>query len=241
MSDPQDGYFRVGNNVYPVPTTGNNFLLKHDPAIYWLMDYFTQMLRTYAGADWAHAAAYTNLTMTDIVGYSVPYNPLPYFQAVNFNFPLLALYRVTGKTKAIALTRDSTKTILELQYWLPPISPEQLEVFNPFLNSVFKIIQNRSQQHYDPNYLNGFKVNDAAGYQEMTAHVDYEMKFMEKAGNLFFPGIIITLEMKEMNDSVAGQFAPIQEIDAQIDLLTNTTPIEHFVDLTIPVPNPAQG
>lgn len=237
----EQGTFQVAQSVYPVPTGAISNLAQQDKPIYWLLQYFTQMLTSYAGDAWTEALGRSGLTdCPNIVGYSVPYNPLPYFQTISVPFPLLALYRVSGKSKEKTVSIQETISQLELQYYLPPVSAAQLEVLNPFFNSVFDIIKDRSQYKFDPHFMDGYLYGAQAGFSELSDLVNYSLIFGRKStidNELIFPGILMELTIKEINEPVPNQYDPTTNVTTEIDLVpdasaTPNTIWNDYVDLS---------
>ncbi len=233
--------FKYGGTVYPLPTSSPNSLLRDaDPAVYWLLEYFSAILTTHLGARLVAEAIAAGAPVAEAVAYKTPLDPLPWLLEEHFTFPLLAVYRMSN-----AITRKSTNWSqdtckLGVAYVLPPLTPGQAEVLMPVLTSVSRILASRIEQGFDPSFLNGARVLSAAYANLDTASFPADGSFgvFQGMGNLEFPSWTGTLTITE-RQMPAPELVALTGTDNQIDLNnSDDTSVVNFVafksDIVVP-------
>ena len=218
------GTFRIGNTVYPLDGYITNSLLKDaDKPLYYLLDFFSSVLNTYAGDRWTNEVARAKLTsqIPRIVGMKFPNNPFPYLQDTGIKFPLLAVYRVEGKMLEKTISFSRTQSNLEVVWVLPPLTMSQMEMIGPFLNSVKEILYNRSEVPADPNYNSKFNWGDAAGFDWLQMTDYTRMMIPHTTTNLPMEAIVLKLAIRERDFPVDEQYIEFDGLDTDIDLINN--------------------
>lgn len=220
------GSFRYGGSSYPLTaSTANSLLQDSDPVVYHGLQYFAGVLGIHIGARLVAECTAANVTanglpITSAVMRMVPMDPLPWLLEEQFQFPLLALYRISERIsrRTINWSHDTAK--LGIAYVLPPLTAGQAERIIPILTSVPRVIANRTEQGYDPAYLNGAKVWSAAfaGLED----IDFPQgQFGSFPGldNLMFPAWWgeITVNERQMREADFGRLAGV---DVAMDLPT---------------------
>jgi hypothetical protein len=240
----ETGTFGISGSVYPLTSSTSNSLLKDaDTPIYWMLDYFYNMLTTYANARWQSQAALVNLTshMPNIVGMKFPNNPFPYLQDTQIKFPMLAIYRVDGKMMEKTISYDRIQSNLEIAWVMSPLTMSQMEIMGPFKNVVLDIISDRSGVAFDPNYKpaalfsDGYNWGEAAGFDWLQV-TDYTMvNIPHTQTNLPMEAVVMKIAMRERNMPVTGAFEAFTGMDTDIDLINNPndTPPDILEDFVV--------
>lgn len=216
----ENGSFKYGGAVYPLPSSTANPLLKDaDPSLYYVIDYFQSVLNTYMAprlmAEVARTPVIPNITAA--ISYVVPYDPLPVMEQLQLKFPLLAVYRRKDKFnwKTIAYWDDVSEWCVD--YILPPLTAGQKERIEPILRSVGPILLNRIENMSDPFYQSGAPVWQLAGLEAITLD---EANYGSFAGtnNLIFPAWRGKLSVKEIQD-FSSNFLGLQPLAGIDDTL----------------------
>lgn len=209
--------FKRGAVQYPIQIGTNQSLLRDaDPFIYYALDYFAGVLETHLGARLVAEATQAGLDWTAAVAYRTPVDPAPYLAQEQFKFPLLAVYR-----KRVTLndhTGGKRRSIHELEcaYIFPPLSAGQAERLLPALHAAADIIDDRTDQGFDPNYLAG-----AAVWGSSYANVE-SVSFKEGSFGAFpgldgqhFPAWYGTFTATEANDIVTDGYGEFEAMGSQ--------------------------
>lgn len=245
------GTFRYGGTSFPLTAgSGNTLLQDADPIIYHGLQFFAGVLKLHMGArfvaECAAAGATANgATITSAVAYTTPLDPTPWLLEEHFQFPLLALYRMSGKNSYRTYNWSHQTTKLGIAYVLPPLTAGQAEALAPVLATIPLIIANRTEQGFDPNYLNGAKVWSGAfsGIEDVSAPVEGTFGMFPGLGDLAFPAWtgVLTVNERQMSETDFSKFAAV---DAHVDLVTpGDVTITDFVAFKsdIAVPGPTTG
>lgn len=211
--------WHYGGVVFPLPaSTANPLLQDADPALYYAIDFLSTMIATYAGARLIAESAAINYPVTAAVSIKVPYEPGAYLMQEGVKLPLLSLVRRSGINDQHSVARSHSTTTWALSYVLPPMSPSQAQKLQPILHAIELLIHNRLEHGHDPTYtppggtLDG-KVWALAGVESIktttTTYAGYE-----GTGELYFPALVMTLEVRELNAPASG--TPLQGMDAGI-------------------------
>jgi hypothetical protein len=236
--------FQHGGVVYPLATgTGASALHDADPAIYYVLAYFTSVLQTYMGARLAAEAVAAKLNtgqsaITNAVGYVMPYEPkLVSQEQMIGKWPLLAVWRESGKYRWRTVARMETQATWRVAYMLPPMSGGQLERLQPLLNSVPKILLNRIENLFDPAFMSGQRFMKLAGLSEVDMVEDTWGSYAFPQGEIVFPawlGKLLVIE-RDQDMPVAGTGGALTgiDVDVQLDPADGKPVIDHFIDLSI--------
>ncbi len=232
--------FKHGAVPYPLTASTSNSLLKDaDPALYYAMDFFANVLTTYlAPRLLAEASKSPPITaITAMVAAVLPMDPTPFLLEQQFKFPLLAVYRKKEKFvwKANGVVSDAGEWGVD--YILPPMTGGQMERISPILRSVGQVISNRIENCMDPAYENGLAVWSVAGLEEIWLE-EASYGGFAGTGNLVFPAWRAKLTVKEA-DTYSGTgsgFAGLLDLDGidnETDLVDTPavlTTLENVVD-----------
>ncbi len=153
MTQPADfTSFRVGGVSFPLqPTTAP--LRITDPAVYYALDFWKYLLRTYVEDAFLTAARCASMPFQAIVAQQYPYLPTTTQMAENqFAFPLMCLGRTTAFYSRKTSGWEHDRGLFELLYALPPMTPAQGELLLPFLHAIAMVIREKTTQGYDPGY-----------------------------------------------------------------------------------------
>lgn len=197
------GKFRVGNVVYPLDATlYQNPLAAIDPFTDNVTKYLSAMIQVYMGDMWD--AVVTDIGRPEFVGevvaYTLPYDPIPYFTEEQAKFPLLAIWRTESSDEERTFSWYHRKNIYKICYSLFPTTPAEAEKLKPFLKSAEDIIKDRCEQGYDPHYNNSEQVfsDGYSGIEKLTFFgqktLEQGFQFKQKS-NLWFPTLLISMEV----------------------------------------------
>lgn len=236
MPLPEYGSFQIGGALYPLTTTsGNTPLQDADPAIYFALDYWASMLNVYLGARMLAEASASGLTWKNSAGtpsvvvQQYPYDPGPFLQDAQFQFPMLAAWRTTEKynQKAASYLDDTGK--VSVAWMLPPLTAGQAERLLPFLRAGKDVLRSRTVQGWDPNYtppggsgpLPG-PFSAAFANLEEIGFTDGVHGAMPGSGNLSFPTLLMNGYIIERDNDVPDAFSGRQRF-AGGDIAANLT------------------
>lgn len=230
MTFPGRSTFQVGGVVFPLTnTSGNDLVVDADPAIYAVLQFYKYCINTYIGARWLTQATKANILdakdqlITSPVEQLVPYSPADYLLESQFRFPMLSADRLNEKyeKKFTDATRGwyAVSYTLEVMYMLPPLTAEQMYHLGGFRTLIPRILQDRTELGWDPNYQGGVPIFKNAGLDEIQM-IDARYIGMENPKNVktFFPAIIMNFEVKERKNYVNGSDPPFTGVDGTIDI-----------------------
>lgn len=234
MTFLERGTFAWAAAVYPLTSATTDSLLHDvDYALYKFLDFSTVVLQTHLGERWAAeatAAGLPNLA-SRVVQYEVPYDPAPYLTQDQLKFPLLALYRTRWKSAQTSIAFERIDSEWQLQYVLPPLEATQMERLNPILKGVMDVIVNRFHEGSDNSYRNREHVIAETGIQEITV-ISGKMGAYPNGKDLFFPAILMELEVKERWMPVPGAFDTLHGTDTDFGLQPTSGPVvDKFLQL----------
>lgn len=221
------GRFKLGGVEFPVsdsPFVASRTAL--DPILSTALDFYKAMLEKHLGAYFD--AMVTDAQMTDYVGKIVAemigYDPLPYLQASQYKFPLLAIYRTEEDVEDHTVNWYKTVQKWTLLYILPTLSAAQANKIVHILKGVRAVIVDRTIQGYDPDYQSGTEVWAACGVMEIGVSKARYGAIPDLSTNLHFPALELTIECVEREQKNPG-LDTLEGIDADIDV-SNGEPSE---------------
>lgn len=226
-----------GGTVYPLTTSTTNSLLQDaDVPLYWLLQFFNGVLQIHAQGRWATQTALMgakfNAQYPNIVGSYYPFNPFPFLQDTTIQFPLLAVYRVEGKIfdKTVAFQRIESQ--LEIAYVLPPLTLSQTERIGQFLNVVLDVLSDRNEYGFDPQFMDGYNVGLAAGYDAVGMESYANMMIPHTQTNLPMQAVVMKMMMRERTLPVPTLIPTITAIDTSMNLVNadGYATIPNFLD-----------
>lgn len=256
--------FKQGSTQYPVPLSGSgiggsgaSFLRDVDAPLFYILEFYRSVITTHLATRFlAEASAAGVTTVTAAVADVLPLNPEPYLTEEHLRFPLLAAYRKASKIDNIGLRTVSTDTF-EISYVLPPLQSGEAEVLLPMLRGVAAVVLNRTDLGADAAYTpttptgtSGESVwaTDRAGIA-VAKITDISFGSYAPSKDLFFPAVVLSLELKERSDYASETFDTFNGGDVNIDIKdpVQDTVVTNFVQFstgpapTLTVASPNNG
>ncbi len=194
-----DGYFKAGGTLSPLPSSLSNSLLKDaDPVIYYLLNYYSNVISLHMGARWnAEATAAGRSDLSNLTtGHKVPFDPIPYLQENQFKFPLLAAYRKNEKYEWFTTTWYRITSTVNIIWVMPPMSTGQMERMSAFRAHVARTLVDRTAMGLDSNYNSGEQVWAEAGLDKIGIKSTTFGNIPTDTG-LVFPTILLECELVE--------------------------------------------
>lgn len=236
--------FVHGGAAYPLSATSTNSLLQDaDPAVFFALDYFRTVIPLYLGA---RVLAELNASVpigafTSVLAQWVPYDPAPYLQEQQLQFPLLAVYRVQEQDEDRTANWPHRMCRWAAQYILPPLTSGQMQRVAPILKAVGDVLQNRIENMFDPGYNSGASPWKSAGLESIKLVEGSYGRFSD-GGNMTFPTWKGTLLVKErVMPSPPSAFQPFAGIDTSEDLASPVNPtIQDVVDVKVDYLDPTK-
>lgn len=226
MAEAQNFYY--GAVDFPLTAATTNSLLRDaDPAVYYALEFFARVITVHLGdrlVAEATAAGATNITSA--VAETLPIDPEQFLTEEHLRFPLLTLHRESTSYKSISKRRQA-KHRLRLAYVLPPLRAAEAERILPILHAVGILIDQKCTQGLDPSYTPSAPVGtagefvwsgDRAGVSKVEVK-ESSIGAFQASSDLYFPAIVLTLEMSEDADYNAddGQYVTFQGADVEVD------------------------
>lgn len=231
----EDGYFGYSSIVSPITSSLANSSLKDlDPALYYAIDYFTNIIKKHAGSRWDAESA---LVRTDLVGkivnQTLPYDPLPFPQQNQFRFPLLAVYRTEEDYEWKVISKDHITCVFDVLYILPPLEVEAAERLYPFLSFIGKALLERTKQGFDTNINSGEQYWHESGIEEIGfIGSTYGKAPVVLNSNIQFPLISMQLKVVERLTPQLQNYQSFAGSDMNIEV-ANIAPTLDLVDIEI--------
>lgn len=222
---PDDFYY--GGVTFPLTSsTANSLLRDADPAVYYALEYFAQVITTHIGPRLLAEATVAGATdITSAVAESMPIDPAQFLTEEHFRFPLLALNRESTTFKYLTKRRQAIHK-LKLSYVLPPLKPGQAERLLPTLHAVGLLIDQKATDGKDASYTPTAPTGTAgefvwSGTRAAVARVevkDATIGAYQISNDLFFPALVMTLEMWELADADTTGYDDYQGADVDVRL-----------------------
>lgn len=244
--------FKHGGVTYPLPASGSgiggagaSLLRDADPAIFYALQFFASVLDTHVGTRLVAAAlAAGQERITSAVAETLPLNPEPFLTSEHIRFPLLALYRKSTAFRYIG-TRKIHTYQMELAYVLPPMLASEAEQLLPILHAVEVVLDQRCEQGFDPSYTPSTPAGtagetvwsaDRAGLVKVGITGSTTGAYTPTA-DLFFPAVVMTLEMEERSMPVLSELDTFAGADITEDVVAlDTTYADFLVARTLVAP-----
>ncbi len=241
--------FKHGGVTYPLPAedsglggTGASLLRDCDPAIFYALEYYASVINTHVGTRLvAEAVAAGHDKILSAVGETLPVNPENWLTSEHIRFPLLSLYRKSSTFRIIGQRKFSTH-VLELAYVLPPMNAGEAEKLLPILHAVEVLLDNRTEQGFDPSYTPSTPTGTAgespwsasrAGVARVGITASTTGAYTPTA-DLFFPAVVMTVEMEERSEAVLSELEAYEGSDITEDFAApDGTTIPDFLEVTL--------
>lgn len=231
--------FKHGGTTFPLTSPATNTLLRDaDPFLFYALEYYATVLTTHIGQRVIEEATAGEIgAIKAVVAQVLPLNPEPFLTEEHIQFPLLAAYR-KGTTYEHAGQRKIAVDQVDVVYVLPPLSGADAERILPVLKAVAAIIDNRTEQGFDPSYTPTTPTGTAGELVWAAARAGLskvQVETLQYGGytpspDLFFPAVIIGMQVKERSESVETDLQTYDGADVAQDLRAGDgTSITDFV------------
>lgn len=217
----EDGYFKIGNVLSPLSASSTNSLLQDvDPAVFYLLDFFAKVLKQHMGARFDQCAAAVGRSdlIGQVVANSIPFDPSPFLQDTQYDFPLLCIFRQSSKYEHKTQSHYAIRSKLALLYILPPFSAGQFETMHLFRVAAQKVLHDRGMQGFDDNVNNGASFAAAGGMQDFEMNGDNFGNFPDPKSEMYMPTLMIDLGFAERSEQDIRNFSPLAGIDNSINV-----------------------
>lgn len=240
--------FIHGGSLFPLNHESENSLLEDsDPVLFHLLDFYAAVLKTYLEARLLVEAELVGAPIKAVVAEKFPMDPEPFLAERHTRFPLLAAYRVSSQFTEIGSAKHS-ESEFDICYVLPPLKASEAERIVPILKAVASVIDDRTEQGFDPDYTpkgasKGASVWGLAGVAiiEITSITYGTFKPTDK---LFFPTVILKLKVAEKSANNQTAFEYATGFGAHLDLAApgqETYPDIAVIDAVIETPDGEGG
>lgn len=252
MTEAQE-FYSGGVDLPLTSSVANSLLRDADPAVYYALEFYAQVLETHLRARLvAEAAAVGATQVASAVAETLPIDPEQYITEEHLKFPLLTLHRESTSYKYLTKRRVAIHK-LKLAYVLPPLRAAEAERLLPILHLVGNLIDQKTVQGLDPAYTPSAPTGTAGEFVWSSSRAgvakvevkDSTTGAFQISSDLFFPAIVMSLEMWELadsdfrnNDTNNGGTSAYPELDGadvQIDLRQDSddSVLEDFVDFNL--------
>lgn len=223
-------YFKRGGVNYPlVSATTNSLLQDGDPFVYGLLDFLAAMIRKHLGERFVAECAAANyrdpagVVFANVVGETLPTNPVPYLGQAQFVFPLVCAWRTRGMRKKLTAQRGHALVQVQIAYVLPPADVAIARgIVAPLLAMMGDVIDDRTSLAADSTYTPPFtgaaagdKYSDWAGIEQFQILSDEVGRLPGADGNLF-PAYLATGEVRIRSMSPDDVYQPLDGVDASL-------------------------
>jgi hypothetical protein len=239
--------FKYGNVQYPLPLAGlglggvgATLLRDADPALFYTLEFYQSILETHLGSRMLAEVNAVGATQIEaVVAETCAIDPDPYLTEEHFHWPLLAAYRKNTRFQWIGSTKHSVDDV-EVVYVLPPLEAGEANRLLPLLKAVVSILDNRTEQGFDPLYTPTSPTGTAgeswwsrAGIVK-AGLVSAAYGMFEKTEGVYFPAVTINLEITERSAFAVDTYDELERVDADIDLASTTEEtVSDFVQIDV--------
>lgn len=223
-----DAFYYGGVNFPLTASTANSLLRDADPAVYYALEFFAQVITTHIGPRLLAEVAIAGASdITAAVAESMPIDPAQFLTEEHFKFPLLALHREGSSFKYLTKRRQAIHK-LKLSYVLPPLRAAQAERLLPTLHAIGLLLDQKATDGKDDSYTPTAPTGTAgefvwSGTRAAVARVeikDSTTGAYQISNDLYFPTIVMSLEMWELADADGDASAYPDYEGADIDVNT---------------------
>lgn len=222
--------FVHGGTMFPLDPESTNTLLRDaDPTLFYMLEYYEAVLRIHLNDAFMERVSRANADqIASIVESTVSFNPEPHLQENGLRFPLLSVHRKQGSFE-YAGQRKLQVDALDVTYVLPPMQVSEAEQLFPILRAVVAVIDNRTEQGFDPAYTPSSPPGTAGELVWARARAGLcrvEMVGVEYGGyapspDVFFPAVIMSFTLKERSEALPTDLKKFAGVDVVIDSVDN--------------------
>lgn len=225
--------FKVGAVEYPLSNILTDADLTLDPPIVGLLNYYEFELTRNLLPYWQTLLPTIGLNdyASAVVAEKLPYDPELYFQEAQYNFPLLAIFRTSEIKKEKTVNWYVWEVTAKCRYILPVLTAAQALSMMQTLKAIRAIINDRTEQGYDPAYLDGYgqpiQVMEQAKIAKISITEASYGHLVNPQSNMIFPTLDLTI-MFEEREQLASGFENFERLDGYVSVSEtgNTNPIE---------------
>lgn len=228
--------FKHGGVTFPLPAQGSGLggeagtlLRDADPVIFYMLEFLASCLETHIGARLIQEVRGAGMTdaIASAVAMQVPMNPEGYLQESHFRFPLLAIWRERGAYEYMGQRKIEVQQ-LNCAFILPPMQPDQAEALLPILKAAAAVIDNRTEQGFDPSYTPSLPTGTAGevvwgASRAGLARVEVKSnEFGAYPGiqELEFPSVVLRIEVKERSEGLVDELEEMTGVNIDTDVQT---------------------
>ncbi len=241
--------FKIGGISYPLDATAVDSakaLKDADPALYYALDYYLYMIRTYVGARLVAECVAMGIkgpsgaVVDNAVKRATSLDPATNLTEAQLNFPLLALYRVSSKSAQHTVVYFDDVGYLKLAYIFPPLSAGQRQRLLPMIQAVKLLLQRATQMGMDAGYTPhggtlGQQWFPLAGIEEIQLESTEYGDWGAPGGDLSFPGVEMVLQIKDRGSDLQG-LGPFSGVDVDLQISDGSTALDAVLLNTSIVP-----
>jgi hypothetical protein len=226
-------HFKIGAIQFPLSASLDAADTVLDPPLTALLNYYEFELTRNLLPYWQ--AYLPTIGLSDyagaVVAEKISYDPQLYFQQNQYNLPLLALFRVNETKAEKTVSWYFWKVNATLRYILPVMTASQALSMIQFLKAIKSIINDRTEQGYDPAYLDGYgevaqPIHDAGIARISVTEATYGYLNLET--NMVFPILDLSIEFEEREQFAANTFDNLERLDGYVSVAEagNTNQLE---------------
>lgn len=226
--------FKIGAVQFPLSASLTSADTLLDPPISALLSYYQFELSQNLLPYWQAYLPTIGLSdyASSVVAEAIPYDPELYFQENQFNLPLMALFRMNEVKAEKTVNWYFWKVTAKLRYVLPVLTSAQALSMMQFLKAIKSIINDRTEQGYDPAYNDGYgnaiQVMEDAGIARISVTEAVYGHLVNPQSNLVFPTLDLTIEFEEREQMPINVFENFDRLDGIVEIAQagNTDPVE---------------
>jgi hypothetical protein len=231
--------FKHGGVVYPLTSSTTNTALEDgDPALHYALSLFETVIEEYVGERLLAQAAIEGLNFPSAVAKAIHYEPSPFLQAHEMEFPLLALYRTEEMWSNHTAAFDKSVSVWSWAYVFPPMGPREIDKLDPLLKSVAVVVSTFAMQSFDPSWEDGQTLRDLSGIQKMEAgpvkYMDFEP--IDGGQNKWWRAVTGKLIVAERADIVFEDLDVFEGVSTKVDLAEPEGTVASFVEVETHLP-----
>lgn len=232
-----DNAFTIGTTLFPItPLTTNSALQDIDPVLYYLIDFYSAVIKYNVGARFQNelarlGAIFTNNPDGYAIGSVYPVNIVPYLQDDSCVFPMLGVWRGDFAASEKDISTAKMDTTVHLLYVMSPLRLAHIETFRPIIEGISKSLWNATENGHSVGYNDGYTIATLAGYSSIgiVRGENLQINVPGLSTNLPFESFHLELKLEEINTIIEPSNYP----QASLDLTTEypyPNPIVTFTD-----------